>query len=528
MHRRGPGTAGFAIVAAALLLAEPLGAQDTTRAPVRRRTTYEDLQLFSQVFNQIRVNHPDSHDSHDLIMAAIQGMIRAADPHSYVIPAVRLSGELEALSRAGKLVSLPISFAFVGGAPVVASVAAGSKAMRQDIIVGDELVAVDGKAVRAESGEELDLTLAGAAGSRATLTLERRRADGTRARLTRVVERQRLDDATAVPVVTMLDSTTGYVRVTTFANEKVADDLHAGIERLEQQGMRRLMLDLRDNGGGSVAQAARVAGEFLPSGTIVYTSAGRKKEVVDTGRVKRSFWRSEKRYPIVVLVNDGTASASELVAGALQDHDRAVIVGWPTFGKALLMQGFPLTDGSVIMLVVGQVSTPCGRVVQRAYRDISVREYYRQAAAVRDTVGRASCRTRGGRTVYGGGGVYPDRLLSASAEPPRWLAQLNEADPWLEWLGPYLASEGARHTSLEAFVAEDQLPSSALSTFRDVAKKHGVEFPPDADPAVRLLLRMVVASGKWGEAGSLLLQARVDRQVQSAMESFAQAESLSR
>src|SRR3982750_232022 len=155
--------------------------------------------------------------------------------------------------------------------------------------------------------------------------------------------------------------------------------------------------------GARVAEAAHGAGEFLPRGAIVYTSEGRKPEITDTGRVKRSFFRSERRYPIVVMVNAGTASASELVAGALQDHDRALIVGRPTFGKSLLMRGFPMSDGSLLMLVVGPVRSPCGRVVQRQYRSITRRGYYRMARADRDTTGRPSCKTDAGRTVYGGG-----------------------------------------------------------------------------------------------------------------------------
>src|SRR5258705_11753527 len=107
------------------------------------------------------------------------------------------------------------------------------------------------------------------------------------------------------------------------------------------------------------------------------------------------------------MVNAGTARASELVAGALQDHDRALIVGRPTFGKSLLMRGFPMSDGSVLWLVVGHVRTPCGRVVQRQYRSITRREYYRLARAERDTAGRPRGRPAGGRTAYGGGGVFP-------------------------------------------------------------------------------------------------------------------------
>src|SRR5256886_9199694 len=151
-----------------------------------------------------------------------------------------------------------------------------------------------------------------------------------------VVQGERVEEETAVPSAFMLDGQTGYVRITNFLNDRVADDLHDALGKLEGQGMKRVVLDVRDNPGGRVDQAAKIAGEFLPKGAIVYTAEGRKADVTDTSRVSRSFWRSEKRYPIVLLVNDGTASASELVAGALQDHDRALVVGTPTFGKSLL------------------------------------------------------------------------------------------------------------------------------------------------------------------------------------------------
>ena len=240
----------------------------------------------------------------------------------------------------------------------------------------------------AESADELNVMLSGEKGSSTMLSVQRQRADGTLAKLDRLVKREKIGEASAVPAVFMLDagSGTGYVRITSFMNEKVADDLHDALGKLEGKGMHRLILDLRDNGGGSVSEAAHVAGEFLPKGTIVYTSEGRKVVDTDTGRVSRSFWKSERRYPIVLLVNAGTASASELVAGALQDHDRALIVGHTTFGKSLLMRGFPIADGSIIELVVGHVRTPCGRIIQRQYHGVSLHDYYRLAGADRDTV----------------------------------------------------------------------------------------------------------------------------------------------
>ena len=506
-------------------LAPPLAAQ---QSPLRRRTVAEDLQMFSQVYNQLRVNHADSLDAHRLIMAAITGMVQAADPHSYVVASVRLDAEKERLRQEGKLVPVPLSFTYVGGAPVVVGIVPGSAAASADILPGDELVAIEGKPVRAESAFELDVTLAGTRRAPVTLTFERRRADGSLVQLVRTVQRERTDEITAVPAAFMLDGETGYLRITAFENLKVADDVHDALGRLEGAGMRRLVLDLRDNPGGIVREAARVAGEFLPKGTLLYTQSGRKADVADTGRVERSFWSQEKRYPMVLLVNQGSASASELVAGALQDHDRALVAGRPTFGKSLLMQGFPLSDGSVAMIVVGQVRTPCGRVVQREYRDVTVREYYRQSRAQRDTAGRPSCRTSGGRVVYGGGGIVPDLRLPEPEPAPVWLARLEEAQLPLQWVGGHVAASASSYPSLDALAARPALADGALAAFRAFARAQGAT-PPDGADADRLLehrLLLGVAATRWGQEGYYRLAAQLDPEVAAARGAFAGAAAL--
>jgi carboxyl-terminal processing protease len=518
--------ARLALVGAFALAPRPgVAQQPSGTSPVRKRTVYEDLQLFSQVLNQIRVNHPDSVDTHELLMAAVRGMVQAADPHSFVIPAMRLEPGKEAALRDGKLHPVPIQFAFVEGAPVVVSVDAGSRAATLDILPGDELVAADGKPIIAESAEELSMTLAGPRRAPIALEFERRRADGSLVRLERRVERERPADRSGVPAAFMLDKITGYVRVTTFAGDKIADDVHAALGSLEKRGMQRLILDLRGNDGGRIDQAADVAGEFLPKGTVLYSSAGRKTEVGDTVRVKRSFWRSERRYPIVLLVNEGSASASELVAGALQDHDRALVVGRPTFGKSLLMRGFPMSDGSVIVLVVGHVKTPCGRVVQRQYRTITRREYYRLAGAERDTAGRPSCKTANGRTVYGGGGIYPDVLLSERESAPVWLARLHEDAIPLAWVGGYISSPSARLTTAEALAVAPTLPAAALEDFRAFARKQGITIPPgsDADAWLQGALVLRVAAAKWGDAGYYRVIAALDSEITDAARTFDRA-----
>ena len=507
-------------VAAASAQQPPAG-----QSPLRRRTPAEDLQMFSQVWNQIRLNHPDSVDSHELFMAAVIGMVHAADPHSFVIPYYRLSPEKEREWRAGKHYPVPIDFEFHGGSPVVVSVAPGTAAAKLDILPGDELVAIDSQPVKAESPMELEITLAGAKGSIVTLTLERQRLDGTIATVRRTVKRERVEETGTVPTAFMLDRETGYVRITTFVGLKVADEVHAALGRLEKLGMKRLVLDLRDNGGGSVDQAADVAGEFLPKGAIIYTAQYRKKadDDRDTVRVRRSFWNREKRYPVVVLVNSGTASASELVAGALQDHDRGLVVGRATFGKALLMRGFPMSDGSTLVMVSGHVKTPCGRLVQREYRTITRRDYFRLAGAERDTAGRPSCRTAAGRTVYGGGGVYPDVTLPEREPAPLWLARVYEDDLLLKWIGGYLAANTAAFGSLDALAASPTVPAQAIADFRAFAERQGVTIPADGDGWIRGALLVEVASAKWGMEGRYRILAVIDKEVTEAKRQFDRA-----
>lgn len=506
--------------------AATLAAQESP-APARR-SVYDDLQMFSQVLNQIRVNHADSIDVHELFMAAIQGMVRAADPHSFVLVARRDVSERERQLRDGKLHPVAIEFEFVRGAPLVVTLVPGSRAAGLDIIPGDELVAIDGAPVRAQGSAELEIELAGPRGSSVTLAFDRRRTDGSLAHLERKVKRERIEEMSAVVAPLMLDSRTGYVRIASFLSATVAEDLRDALSKLERRGMERLVLDLRDNGGGAVGQAASVAGEFLPTGTTIFTTEGRKADVIDTGLVKRSFWKAEKRYPIVVLVNDGTASAAELLAGALQDHDRGLVVGVPTFGKSLIMRPFPLADGSIILLVVGRLRTPCGRLIQRPYRDVTIREYFRTAGAAPDTTGLPSCRTSGGRTVYGGRGILPDVVLPEPPPRPLWLSRLFEDDLPLQWVGGYVAEHRAALGSLDTFELNPRLPSDPATDFRAFATQRGVDIPrtPEADETLRGVIFVQLALSAFGVEGWYRIAARLDPDVAAAAAALARAESL--
>ena len=189
------------------------------------------------------------------------------------------------------------------------------------------------------------------------------------------------------------------------------------------------------------------------------------------------------------------------------------------------MRGFPMSDGSVLVLVIGQVRTPCGRVVQREYHMISRHEYYRLARTDRDTVGRPSCRTDAGRVAYGGGGIYPDILLNDRPPTPRWLARINEQQLILAWSGSYVDA-GRVTGELESFAKSGPLPASAVSDFVAFAGKQGVEVPSDANAVLEPELRRAVAYAKWGTEGAYRADAAVDNALQQAMLAFAEANKL--
>ena len=214
---------------------------------------------------------------------------------------------------------------------------------------------------------------------------------------------------------------------------------------------------------------------------------------------------------------------AKAATAAVQDHDRALIVGRTTFGKSLLMQTFPLTDGSRMSLVIGQVRTPCGRIVQREYHTESRRAFYRDAGESADTVSRPSCRTDGGRTVYGGGGIVPDVVLPETSSP-RWLAQASERGLLLTWAAGY-AAKATTPATLDALIKLAALDAESRKDFRDYAASNGVVIPSeaDADELLSRLLIRYVAFVRFGNAGYFRLAALNDPSIRRSIDAFDKA-----
>ena len=380
------------------------------------RSNYEELQTFSGVLNHVRINYVDTVQYAQLVRAAIDGVLRSLDPHSRFEPREDVARGA-ALAR-GELGTVGLVLEDVDGVPTVLSVVPDGPADRKGVTSGDRLLAIDDSSVAGHDARALELKLAGKSGSKVRLRLER----GPRLEPRRYQVTIKRDDVKALSVgmERMLDATTGYVWLTQF-NPDAPDEMEKAINRLRRAGARQVLLDLRGNPGGSVAAAVDIASLFLPRNALVFRTRGRKSQV-DEDYVTKKDGKFDD-LPLVVLIDERSASAAEALAGSLQDHDRAVLVGRRSFGKALMQAPFVLPAGDIVWLTIGRVLTPSGRFIQRRYQGLQVEQYYGLAGgtgAEKDTA--EVYKTDRGREVRGGGGIRPDVESASRAPLPAWHA----------------------------------------------------------------------------------------------------------
>lgn len=283
----------------------------------------------------------------------------------------------------------------------------GAPANRGGLRYGDKIIEVNGTSMLGKPFSEVRSFLRGPQGTTAKIVVERL-ATGKR----ETVEIVR--DAVPQPSISeiyMIRPGVGYMAMRGGFNQTTFREFIMGLRELKAAGMQQLVIDLRDNGGGLVSQAYRVADTFLSEGQTVFTQKGRIEGVSERYPAQN---RSPDRSPVVILVNRNTASASEILAGALQDHDRALIVGEDTFGKGLVQNPFQLDHGSMLLLTIAKYETPAGRLIQRDYSNGELYNYYTEGGSLRSEETDVTkpkgpeSKTDTGRTVYGGGGINPD------------------------------------------------------------------------------------------------------------------------
>jgi len=490
------------------------------------------LNVLVNVLNYINEDYFEPVELDKLMDGAISGVLDELDPHSVYIPA----GELKEISEQfrGEFQGIGIEFDVINGNLTVIAPVADSPSEHVGLLPGDQITKIEGKDAFGITKEGVFKALRGKKGTKVIVTIRR---IGTSEPFDVTIIRDNIP-LYSVRTAIMMDDITGYVWLTRFSGTSLYE-VKSAISELSQKGMQRLVLDLRNNSGGLLTQAVEISNLFIARrDTIVYTRG--KQETLEEVFVADP-WKGNDEYPLVVLVNRGSASASEIVAGAVQDLDRGIIVGETTFGKGLVQRQISLSDGSAIRITVAQYYTPSGRLIQREYENGHDYEYYSEVFIEnRETVVDSLKRlrpehfTRNGRTVYGGGGITPD-ILSAWESGITTETQLlitNPKRPLFNWASKYAQSLRDDFASFEDFNSSWILSNVQYEDFISFIASEKIKINQPAlskdTNYIKTRIKAHVAATLWGRDEYYQIILPTDNQVVNALGCFKETVQLNK
>jgi carboxyl-terminal processing protease len=520
------------------------GTAATTPARRPRRTpngaTAAVAQDFTEALSVIQEHYVDGNkiDFNAVYKSSIMGMLRVLDPHSNYFDKEEFD-EMKTDQRSEYFgIGASIQNYAIGDSvdTYVAATFQNAPAARAGLRFGDRIDAVDGVSMHAKSSAEVRDKIRGPRGSHVKVTLIRANTGKTE-----VVEIVR--DAVpqpSVPDAYMIRPGVGYIDMTRGFNYDTAEGLQSALDFLHTRGMSSLVLDLRNNPGGFLEQAIHVAETFLPAGQSILTQKGRNGMNDHTYDSRNP---DPDRTPMVILVNDYTASASEIVAGAMQDHDRALIVGQTSFGKGLVQSIIPLEYGAGLTLTSAKYYTPSGRLIQRDYSDGGFYNYIYRGGTLREKdeqgkpIGPAS-RTDTGRPVYGGGGITPDepvkpQLLSTvqgRLRDPLFFFSRDVANGRVPTLEKYKIDRAIEFGhDLEG--ADYPMNDLVFNAFRDYVAKDAnwKTFTPVLDrnrAFIEQQIRFQLATAAYGTVTAVQVLTKEDPQIAKAIEVVPRARDL--
>ncbi len=524
----------FIIVLGAILILSFVGSRINNHLsyPSGSKEESTNLEKFNEIVEYVSSFYVDDVQWNNAMQGAIEGLLSELDPHSVYISSQ--DAQLNEENFQGKYEGIGIQFDVIDGYLTVISPISGSPSDKLGLLPGDKIISIDGESSIGISTSDVPKKLKGPKGTSVDITVMREGVDNP---LEFTIIR---DD---IPIFTVnasfiTEDGTGYISLGRFA-KITEDEMINTLQELDESGMQRLILDLRWNAGGYLDQAVKLASLFIKGHKKIVYTEGRLPDFDEEFYTDTYDHLQVYEVPLIVLINNASASASEIVAGAVQDYDRGLIVGTTSFGKGLVQREFPLNDNSRLRLTISKYYTPSGRLIQRPYKGKEIDQYYADhvdsivTESIEDTLKEHSVYyTASGREVYGGGGIAPDVVINyISRDKKSSLTQkFFQKRMFFDIASRYANSNGTIKAAFQSYLKYFEVDRSLLQELENQARQKKIEFS-SADfwqntEYFKSRLKAEIARSIWGTEKYYQVLLLYDNQYNEALGLFSHAEDL--
>ena len=494
----------------------------------------KSLSKFKQILSYIENDYVDEVNTEELVEHAINDMLEELDPHTNYINAADnaiMRSQLE-----GNFEGIGIEFNIFKDTIYVIAPLSGGPSIKAGLQSGDKIIQVDGETVAGVglSNRDVITRLRGEKGSKVQVAIKR---NGNKDLLSFEIERDVIPQY-SVDVAYMVDNETGYIKVSRFSATTYMEFKQA-LLNLKEKGMERMILDLTGNPGGYLDRAVDMVDEILADKKLIVYTEGKESRYNDKHFSKNG--GDFEDGSVIVMIDEGSASAAEIVTGALQDHDRGLVVGRRSFGKGLVQLPINLNDGSELRLTISRYYTPSGRSIQKPYDDLE--DYHNEfskryesgelfnadSVEVNDNL---VFKTSSGRTVYGGGGITPDFYVAIDSTQNSFLNQVFRTNTLTQFSLKYQEEnqEALNEMGLESFMENFQVDQRVLNAFEASAKSNGISLDdPNYEASVtelKLYIKAFIGRSVWNNEGFFPIFNKTDPIYLKALDLFDEADDL--
>lgn len=524
-----------------ILLAITLAVGILTGATLSDPTTgksnfISSLVKFKEILTYVERDYVDEVDAEKLVREAINEMLEKLDPHTVYIPAE--DRELTNSLLEGEFDGIGIEFNIIKDTIYVISPLEGGPSEAVGLLSGDKILEVDGEGVAGIGITNRDVfdLLRGPKGTEVEVGIKRRSEEEV---LRFNIIRDKIPQH-SVPASYMIGDEIGYIKVSRFAATTYTE-FYTALTDLQDQGMRKLILDLQTNPGGYMDRAIKMADEFLSGNKMIVYTDGKQDRYDSEARAKNNGVFEEGA--LIILINEGSASASEIVAGAIQDNDRGLIVGRRSFGKGLVQNQISLSDGSELRLTISRYYIPSGRSIQRPYDGKSLKYYedyltrhtngelfHKDSIKVNDSL---AYKTSKGRIVYGGGGIIPDHFVPIDTSMnSKYLRKILYNSVYREYpLSYYQKNKNKlKKMDYQDYYDNFEVSNEMLQDFAQMAKGNGIDFDQEgfenSKDLLKIYMKAEIAKLVWDSKGFYPIFNQQNEILQAALDLFDEAESL--